>query len=460
MTIRDRITDAAIAEKSQNATGIAGGGARYSGAANTNPASPNVAGKNAGSVFETASGFDSSTASGDSTDSVFYLTYAVYIEGVEVPCSGVAIGYGVQGIPTCAVTLPASALLRDLPQTAKVAVFFKDLVPNNDGVYEWRLLFDGEFMGFGYNVDAKGASMTLNFMHNAAHMHSMQLMTMDMTEFWLNRGNEGSAGGAVVIAPLGYNKPTKTILENLLKEENASNFKSMADIVYTLVRSTLSDVKGSPTGKYFKQKFGDTVVNNDGGYKLLRRFFGISDGAKNMDIPELSNVDPDTYYSNSSGGSSVGGDKMNPDQPRIENQPAAPKPNSYVPEKASVITDRANNLADSNRSFGKEGCARAANYIITGDESYPYSQAADVMATRVLNEGGSLFTDSSKLLPGDIVFYQNTYGPWEKGTVTHVAIYTGDNTVVHQQTGGGGVVKTQLDMSNVAYFGRSYAKVK
>lgn len=427
----------------------------------TDRAAPNITQNSASSTFETASGFDASKASGDSIDNVFYVQYAVFLEGIEVPCSNVAISYGINGIPACEVTMPASKLLRDLPQTTKIAVFFKDLVPNDKGIYEWRLLFDGEYSGHGYAVAPNGASITLTFMHNAAHMHSMQLMTMDMTEFWLMGGNQYSAGGAVLVSTIGFNKPTKTILKSLLDEKNASNFKSMADIVYTLVRTTIADVKNTPTGKYFKAKFGDDVVDNEGGYKLLRRFFGISDSTRAMVIPEAQELG-DTGTGATGGQRYYGSKSMYPDQPRVNQQVDDPS-TVYEEDKAKKIVDRANQLADKKiipEGFGNEGCARAANYMITGGFSYPYSAEADMMAIRVSKEnGGCIFADQNQLRPGDMVFYQNTYGSWEPGTVTHVAIYVGNGEIVHQPTAGKGVVRSKLDTSNVAYYGRSYARV-
>lgn len=44
------------------------------------------------------------------------------------------------------------------------------------------------------------------------------------------------------------------------------------------------------------------------------------------------------------------------------------------------------------------------------------------------------------LLPGDLVFFSNTYGPG----ITHVGIYIGDKTFVHSENEGTGVTKSSL----------------
>lgn len=38
------------------------------------------------------------------------------------------------------------------------------------------------------------------------------------------------------------------------------------------------------------------------------------------------------------------------------------------------------------------------------------------------------------LRPGAILFFQNTYGDWPRGTITHVGIYAGDNQMIHRPT--------------------------
>lgn len=47
---------------------------------------------------------------------------------------------------------------------------------------------------------------------------------------------------------------------------------------------------------------------------------------------------------------------------------------------------------------------------------------------------GPLVTKVSDLQPGDVIFWQDTYGNWPKGTITHVGIYVGDNKFVHRPT--------------------------
>jgi NlpC/P60 family len=52
--------------------------------------------------------------------------------------------------------------------------------------------------------------------------------------------------------------------------------------------------------------------------------------------------------------------------------------------------------------------------------------------------------------PGDIVMYQNTYGNYRRGVITHVAIYVGDGTIIHRPTAAKPVINERLNYATVA----------
>jgi cell wall-associated NlpC family hydrolase len=67
------------------------------------------------------------------------------------------------------------------------------------------------------------------------------------------------------------------------------------------------------------------------------------------------------------------------------------------------------------------------------DEQYEYCKS-----------NGYVFTDMSQAKPGDLVFFYNTYGEWEPGTITHVGIYAGDGQMLHA-SGKNGISFTNLN---------------
>jgi cell wall-associated NlpC family hydrolase len=75
------------------------------------------------------------------------------------------------------------------------------------------------------------------------------------------------------------------------------------------------------------------------------------------------------------------------------------------------------------------------NYFPT-DESYANSLSGDDIGSRI--------DEISDLLPGDLVFFKNTYGEWPDGTITHVGIYCGNEEFIHRSTIAGPVEKQSL----------------
>lgn len=57
---------------------------------------------------------------------------------------------------------------------------------------------------------------------------------------------------------------------------------------------------------------------------------------------------------------------------------------------------------------------------------------------------GTLIMDESQLKPGDLVMFENTYGNWESGTITHVGIYIGEGRMVDRPTANEPVVERSI----------------
>lgn len=57
---------------------------------------------------------------------------------------------------------------------------------------------------------------------------------------------------------------------------------------------------------------------------------------------------------------------------------------------------------------------------------------------------GQLVTKIDQLEPGDIITWDNTYGNWRAGTITHVGIYVGDGEFVHRPTSSRPVERASL----------------
>lgn len=233
-------------------------------------------------------------APGESPDTnVFYLAVKVFFEGVQVPHSSAAVSYGISSPPTCTISLPASSFLRDLPETTKIHIIFKDLLPNSKGEYKWRLLFDGELSGLGYAIDANGANISISGVHSTAYLNLMQIMNLDAAQYLLN-SEYTMLGNATMATVSGFDKVQVDMIPKII---NKKNFKSMADLSYQILKNIIYGGKDqSSVGKWYYNKLGPDL----NGLKLLERMYGVSDEAKNAAL-----VDWKAEGGSNSGGGSV-----------------------------------------------------------------------------------------------------------------------------------------------------------
>jgi len=78
---------------------------------------------------------------------------------------------------------------------------------------------------------------------------------------------------------------------------------------------------------------------------------------------------------------------------------------------------------------------------LTTSEGYASSLAGDDIGLKV---------EKKDLLPGDLLFFKNTYGDWPEGTITHIGIYTGNGYFIHRPTASRPVEKA--DLENYGHF--------
>lgn len=228
-----------------------------------------------GMAYETSDTANAKVGTVAQNASTFFLDVKCFLEGVQVPHSTISVSYGVTAPPTCTLLLPAHKVIRDLPETTKIHVFFKDFLPTEAGVYEWRLLFDGELSSFSYSISADGAYMQINGIHSAAYMHLMQLMSLDVSEFISNPIGT-AVGQATLTTLLSQSQVTSTLISQIIEK---STYKNMADIVFQLMRTILKGTGNSATGQYYNSKLGDVA----GSWKILKRIYGVSVEAKDAD---------------------------------------------------------------------------------------------------------------------------------------------------------------------------------
>lgn len=201
----------------------------------------------------------------------FYLDVMVFLEGVQVPVSSCSVSYGINEPCMCTIMLPASNIIRELPECTKVHVFFRDMIHDN----VMRLLFDGELAQYSYGVEARGASMTISAVHCSGYLDLMQILTLNAEEFMFVN-NPHIAGESSIPVIMGQDFAKIKVVDEILKQKVVAN---MADIVYRLIGTMLSSTKESSSTEFYAKKIE--------AWKLLSRIYGVSDGAKSAPFPEI-----------------------------------------------------------------------------------------------------------------------------------------------------------------------------
>lgn len=223
-----------------------------------------------------------STASGSDTN-VFYVDVKVFLEGVQVPHMQAAVSYGIDAPPTATIVIPAAQFLRNLPETTKVLITFRDILPDATGERKWRVLFDGEMSGLGYNIDSSGATLSITALHSTAYLTLLQLMIAPVRSYIYNTNPESLVGNTTLWSTSAVG-PTHnvTFLDALLNDIKSTNtsergIQTMADIVYIILRNIVEGLKDSAAVARWTWKY---LGNEPSGLKILKRIYGVSDGAK------------------------------------------------------------------------------------------------------------------------------------------------------------------------------------
>ena len=142
--------------------------------------------------------------------------WLVYLNGIEVPCTNASVQYGVGVIPEATISFPPHRLLHRLGAEDKVEVvifFLDDLAdPANP---EFKLLFEGEILGWSYTAAATGRQMTFNAVADISiftQLHFFFLNNVDAVA--ANVANAGS--GAEGVSQAGAIYPFSLFKKGLL----------------------------------------------------------------------------------------------------------------------------------------------------------------------------------------------------------------------------------------------------
>lgn len=138
--------------------------------------------------------------------------FSLYVEGIRVPYSSLAITHGVNMTPSLSATVPATPNIvldsglevgwRDLPSRSKVHVIMKD---NGWTPARFVVMFEGELTSHGFERSVSSRNYQFRAQHLMANLDNMPLAVLDPVSYFLSTldGSEQESASISASSPVG-----------------------------------------------------------------------------------------------------------------------------------------------------------------------------------------------------------------------------------------------------------------
>jgi hypothetical protein len=169
-----------------------------------------------------------------------------YIAGIEIPITSATVSYGVWKIPECRVTLFPDPLLQRLGAEDRVPVvlFYLDeyLEPERP---TWRMLFEGEIVGWGYSNTALGRSIVIDCVADIALYTQLFLYYMSTVAGIVEGVQETGKDGSLItqaVATFPYALFCRGLLPEVGNDKTAQEqiVTRPYDLIYNFIRALTS----------------------------------------------------------------------------------------------------------------------------------------------------------------------------------------------------------------------------
>lgn len=175
----------------------------------------------------------------------------MYLNGIEVPCPSVSVSYGVGQIPEATLSFPPHRLLHRVgaEDRLEVVVFYLDTLINPSQP-EFRLLFEGEVVGWSYTSSASGRQLSFNAVADIAIFTQMNYHFLNTADAVVGHVVSNDPTG---VAQAGAVYPYSLFRKGLVYRQNTQPLKNVPapditvpfEILYNVVRG-LVDANLSP----------------------------------------------------------------------------------------------------------------------------------------------------------------------------------------------------------------------
>lgn len=163
-----------------------------------------------------------------------------YIAGIEVPIVSVSVNYGVWKIPEATITMFPDPQLQQFGKEDRVPVviFYLDeyIDPANP---TWRMLFEGEIVGWAYTNAAGGRALQFNCVMDIAMYTQLYLFYMSTVNA-LGQGAVQAKQDASALNVAVTEYPYALFHRGLIDNQDTSFIKRPFDLAYNVVRGLIS----------------------------------------------------------------------------------------------------------------------------------------------------------------------------------------------------------------------------
>ncbi len=181
-----------------------------------------------------------------------------YINGIEIPCQSINVTYGVGMIPEATLAFPPHRYLQRLgaEDRLEVVLFYLDTLIDPEKP-QFRLLFEGELMGWSYGNTAMGRTMQFQALADISIFTILYFYFMNTVEsvgqYIANASlNANAFAQAGVLFPYSLFKKGLILSGDKTAEGNAPDVERPFDILYNVVQGVIGDIPdktGAPTGQ-------------------------------------------------------------------------------------------------------------------------------------------------------------------------------------------------------------------
>lgn len=186
-------------------------------------------------------------------------SYLVYFNGIEIPATGVEVRMGVWQVPTATVTVAPDNQLTGLGREDRlhVAIFFLDQIYTNSGAADFRLLFEGEIIGWSYSNSPRGRSMSFDCISHLAILDEIYPYFMTGMDSILTAVMQRTQPNAMVFSHPGMTFPASLFYQGMdpTKDPIIRPYDFVENILQACVDTGMQKNLGSTVATNFYSRY-------------------------------------------------------------------------------------------------------------------------------------------------------------------------------------------------------------